>query len=435
MAACSACPPARDRKGNFSSNHHRFKKGQNMTPVKVTLFVAAIAFLPIAPAGFAQQAPAPPPYMRGPALPRSPEILVDKSVAFRLLAPEASEVLLNGDWREDFNAPGTKMTKDDKGVWSVTVGPLKPELWGYTFSVDGVRILDPSNPLIKRDGTRFDCILFIPGPESSLYEVKDVPHGNVAMVWYGSPTLKMSRRMYVYTPPGYETSKERYPVLYLLHGGGGDEDAWCTLGRANTILDNLIAQGKAKPMIVVMPNGNANQYASPGAGPPDLPMPNLFPSSAPAPGAARPSAINLAAMRPYPDSLVKDIIPYVEKNYRVIANKDNRAIAGLSMGGFHTISATLNYPGMFGYIGIYSSGAGNIDAALEKQFIALNASGFKLYYVACGVDDKLVFPMTQGLIDALKKLNIKYTYRESSGGHTWFNWRVYLSEFAPMLFR
>jgi hypothetical protein len=246
-----------------------------MTIFRISVLIAAAALL-LTPLLFSQQAPsAPPPaaFSAGPALPRSPEILPDKSVVFRLSAPNASEVKLSGDWQEGYPPPGVNMTKDDKGTWSVTVNTLKPELWNYAFVVDGARMLDPSNPLVQRDGTRFASILLIPGPESELYEVKDVPHGNVAMVWYDSPSLKMKRRMYVYTPPGYELGKDSYPVFYLLHGGGGDEDAWFTLGKANVILDNLIAQGKAKPMIVVMPNGNANQYAAPGFGLPSLPAP------------------------------------------------------------------------------------------------------------------------------------------------------------------
>ena len=213
-----------------------------------------------------QQAPSPPVPAQAarPAPLKSPEIHPDCTVTFRLMAPKATEVTLNGSWD---NGTDLKMTKDESGVWSTTIGPLAPQLWGYWFMVDGVKALDPNNGETQRDGSRYDNLLMISGPESEWWDFKDVPHGSVQAVWYPSPTLKMAnRRMMVYTPPGYETNTQKYPVLYLLHGGGGDEDAWLTMGRANIIIDNLIAAGKAKPMIVVMPNGNATQSVSQGFG-------------------------------------------------------------------------------------------------------------------------------------------------------------------------
>jgi enterochelin esterase-like enzyme len=425
------------------------QRNQHMTTFRFSLLVVAIVLL-LVPAVFPQQAPAPgaapgaaaQAFGKRPPAPRPPEILSDKSVTFRLSAPNATEVMVNGDWVEGFPPPGIKMTKNDQGAWSVTVGPLAPELWGYTFSVDGVRTLDPGNPLVKRDGSRYDNILLIPGPESELYEAKDVPHGNVSMVWYDSAILKKVRRMYVYTPPGYETSKERYPVFYLLHGGGGDEDAWYTLGRANLVLDNLIAQKKAKPMIVVMPNGNPNQYAAPGAGLPAVPMQypgrGAGPATPAAPGAApaaKPAAMMMAYAGSYPESLAKDIIPFIEKNYRVLVNKDNRAVAGLSMGGGHTVTVTNNNPEMFGYIGVWSAGARNADEAFEKQLAAIKAAGVKLYFVGCGLKDSMALEGSRNLANLLQKQGIKYTLRETPGGHSWFNWRIYLGEFAQQLFR
>jgi len=363
----------------------------------------------------------------GPApAPISPEILPDGRVTFRLPAPKAAEVTVNGDWE---GGNGIAMAKDDQGVWSATVGPLAPELWGYTFSVDGVKTLDPRNSSTKRDGSRIDNILLVPGPQSSLYELKDVPHGAVTMAWYPSPTLKLTRRMYIYTPPGYERGGGRYPVFYLLHGGGGDEDAWMTLGRTNLILDNLIAQGKAKPMIVVMPNGNANQVVGQGSalGP--------APSRGAVPVPSTPAARGSVPQTAFPESLVKDIMPYIKKTYRVKANKDNRAIAGLSMGGGHTISATNNNPGTFGYIGVFSAGARNVDEAMSKQFAALKAGGVKLYYVGCGVKDQLAYTGSQALVELLKKQGFNYKFNETPGGHSWFNWRIYLADLAPQLFR
>jgi enterochelin esterase-like enzyme len=450
-----------------------------MTSRRSTWCVTAIVALALAAVVGAQQ-PGPPPGQApgapgaqapGRAMtmqqmgPASPEILPDNRVTFNLMAPNATEALLNGDW------PGgmrQAMTKDDKGVWSITVGPLTPELWGYTFSVNGVRTLDPRNGNTKRDGTRIDNLLLISGPESELYEVKDVPHGNVGMVWYDSPTLKLKRRMYVYTPPGYESSQVKYPVFYLLHGGGGDEDAWFTLGRTSQILDNLIAAGRAKPMIVVMTNGNSWQKMAPGSGPvpgqvaPQMTgraaaaapapgaVPGAPPAAAPAPGAAPAAAPGAqpgrgaapamspemaAMMAAFPESLVKDVIPFIEKHYRALPGKDNRAIAGLSMGGMHTVSATNGHPGTFGYIGVWSAGTRQNDEAAIKQFQAVKTAGVKLYHVGCGLDDKMALTGSQTLVEILKKVDMKYVFRESPGGHTWFNWRIYLKEFAPMLFR
>jgi enterochelin esterase family protein len=371
--------------------------------------------------------------------PPSPEILPDKRVTFRLSAPKANEVVLNGDWP---NGSGVAMTKDDQGIWSVTTGPLTPELWGYTYSVDGVRTLDPRNSNTKRDGARSDNILLISGPESDLYEFKKVPHGAVSMVWYDSSILKLTRRMYVYTPPNYELGKGKYPVLYLLHGGGGDEDAWNTLGRTSVIMDNLIAQGKAKPMLVVMPNGNANQSVSQGyayGAPPAAPARGAARGAAPATAPGAPQAARAATPQPYegtyPHSLVKEIIPYIEKHYRVIANKDNRAIAGLSMGGGHVLSATNNNPALFSYIGVFSSGPGQTTDLLEKQLTAVKASGAKLYWIGAGATD-MARPGAMNLSAVVKKVGFaNNVYRETPGGHTWFNWRIYLGEFAPLLFR
>jgi hypothetical protein len=200
---------------------------------------------------------------RGPRV-VSPEILPDKSVTFRLLAPKANEVTVTGHWENGTNVP---LTKDDQGIWSVTLGPLSEQLWGYSFTVDGVKALDPGNAELQRDGNRYENLLMISGPADEMWDFKDVPHGQVEAIWYPSQILhENERRMFVYTPPGYHTSTAKYPVLYLLHGGGGDEDAWDTMGRANIIMDNLLAAGKIKPMIVVMPNGNATQTVSQGYG-------------------------------------------------------------------------------------------------------------------------------------------------------------------------
>jgi enterochelin esterase-like enzyme len=269
---------------------------------------------------------------------RSPEIASDGKVTFRLSAPNAASVLVRNttggfaDWPAGNEVT---MTKGENGIWLATIGPLKPEYYVYVFVVDGVQTLDPQNVFHVRDGARYGNSLRIPGDLTNNYAVNDVPHGTLSLVWYPSPALKLTRRLYVYTPPGYETGKARYPVFYLLHGGGGDEDAWTTLGRAPEIMDNLIAQGKAKPMIVVMTNENSNQIAAPdfvaapqggrGAG-------------APTTGAAQPgNPMQGSAMLNFPKSIVTDLIPFIDKAYRTMPGRESRAIAGLSMGGGMTL--------------------------------------------------------------------------------------------------
>ncbi len=377
----------------------------------------------------AQEAPPPPPrpqFMRGPMI-VSPEIHPDNTVTFRFLAPDADTVRVNGDWE---GGRGIEMAQDTAGIWSVTVGPLEPEFYGYTFNADGIQVLDPRNTLHKRDGTRIDCILLIPGEASDLYGVKDVPHGTLSKVWYPSPTLNLTRRMYVYTPPGYEGSTSRYPVLYLLHGAGGDEDAWTTLGRAPQILDNLIAQGKAKPMIVVMTNGNPGQAAVPGEG---YPVPG---------GAEQAGPGGMAAGR-FEESIIKDVVPYIESSYRTLSGKANRALAGLSMGGMQTMNTTFNNPGFCNYIGVMSMGLmrgmpGREDVDpypdIDNQIEGLKKSGYKLYWIGCGADDFL-YQSVKDLLAKLDEHDFDHIYRESTGGHTWTNWRIYLSELAPLLFK
>jgi enterochelin esterase-like enzyme len=364
------------------------------------------------------------PAFKMPVVIKSAEILPDNSVIFRLLSKDAGTIAVSGDWMPGFGT-SVPMVKNDTNLWSLTVGPLKPELYSYTFLIDGVRVIDPNNPQVKRDGSRNESMFMIPGAESDLYTVKNVPHGTLTKVWYESPTLKLTRRMYVYTPAGYEDNQVKYPVFYLLHGGGGDEDAWTTLGRTCQIMDNLISQGKAKPMIVVMPNGNPGQAAA----------------FTDAPVVQAVSAPYDMGMGLFEESMVKDIIPYVESHYRVIADRDNRALAGLSMGGMQTLTLTGNYPYMFGYIGVMSMGLVDVstmglkpDPDQDTKFEALKNSGFKLYWVGVGKDDFL-YKSVQSLRTSLDKHGLKYIYRESTGGHSWANWRIYLSEFAPQLFR
>lgn len=352
---------------------------------------------------------------RGPQF-ESPVVAEDNTVTFKVHSPTAQSVAVYGSWMGWGETAEMKKGEDD--IWSLTVGPLEPSMYHYNFIIDGVSAIDPKNSHALRDGVRYASMLMVPGKGSELFEVNDVPHGALSKVWYHSPTLELNRRMYVYTPPGYESGNEKYPVLYLLHGGGGDEDAWTSLGRANYILDNLIAAGKAKPMIIVMTNGNAFQTSSLRTAPD-------------APQITRENYMQYAGR--FEKSLVNDVIPYVEKHYRVKTGKENRAVAGLSMGGMHTITASIENPDVFGYIGVFSSGIFRPDAEQEAKFVALKNSGIKKYWVACGKDD-FVMESNKRLLEMLEKTGIEHEYFENEGGHTWANWRTYLSMFAPMLF-
>ncbi|MFX0556969.1 alpha/beta hydrolase-fold protein [Maribacter sp. CXY002] len=365
----------------------------------------------------------------------SPELEADNTVVFRIKAPKAEKVTLTGNWMpmvpngdQGMIRQTVELAKDDIGVWTTTVGPLAPELYGYTFLVDGVTTLDPSNLKVARDGVfRTESLLYVPGEASDLYWAKTGPKGSVHQIWYDSPNLELTRRMFVYTPPGYHESTEDYPVLYLLHGGGGDEEAWPTLGAAQTIMDNLINSGKAEPMIVVMTNGNPSQASALTISPK---LPNV-----------EQSGRGMASML-FEKSLVNDVIPYIEKNFKVKANKDNRALTGLSMGGLQTMNTSFAYPDLFNYIGVMSMGFADLSrfgievdhSKRAQQILALKEANPKLYWIACGKDDFL-YESVVTMREELDNQDFEYTYRESTGGHTWTNWRIYLSEFAPMLFK
>lgn len=371
---------------------------------------------------------------RGPQI-VSPEISENNQVTFRVYSENAQSISVNGSWmgfRET-----AEMKKNDEGIWSLTVGPLEPSMYHYNFVIDGIRAIDPDNPRAMRDGTRYASTLTVPGEGSEVFQVNDVPHGSLIKVWFDSPTLDMTRRMYVYTPPGYEESNEEYPVLYLLHGGGGDEDAWTSLGRANYILDNLIAEGKAKPMIIVMTNGNANQTASitDWSQEPDASQ-GMFPDS------TRSEQEVIESMTAFPNSLVNDVMPYVENHFRVAANSENRAITGLSMGCLQTQIITMTNPEMFQYIGCFSLGIhfnGPFNIISNNVLIPaydehLETMENELFYVACGTED-FVYEGVQTLRKKLDEHNFEYIYNETDGGHTWANWRDYLADFAPRLFK
>ncbi len=343
----------------------------------------------------------------------SPEVSNGK-VTFRLNANYATYVKLAGNWtREQYD-----MQKGENGIWSVTIDAPEPEIYTYNFIVDGVSVNDPVNYMVQRDGTRYLNMLFIPGERSANYN-ECSQRGTVSAVWYDSQILGINRRMMVYTPYGYEKNKnQKYPVLYLLHGGGGDEEAWSSMGRAAQILDNLIEQGKAVPMIVVMPNGNPNQQAANTMGLPTIQLDRNDPKFANA----------------YVTSLVKEIIPFIEKNYRAIPKPTSRAISGLSMGGGHTTSATALFPGTFAYICPLSCGIRESDH-LDADLQGIKKAGYKLYWVGCGSDDTLAYQNTLVLDKALTRNGMEHTIFISANGHEWRNWRLYLNTFAPLLFK
>ncbi len=356
------------------------------------------------------------------------EIHEDHTVTFRVKAPRADEVKLSGDWMPPEGwVPGSKdMEKDDSGLWTFTSAALEPDLYGYVFLIDGVRTNDPNNVFLSRDIATNTNILLMPGGHADLYRVLDVPHGTVSRTWYDSPGLNMSRRITIYTPPGYESGRTSYPVLYLLHGAGGDEESWNELGRASQIMDNLIAQGKAEPMIMVMPNGNVSQQAAPGEG---------------KRGYYKPQFMEMGTMDGSFEASFMDIINFVEDSYRVKDKKKYRAVAGLSMGGFHSLHISRYYPNTFDYMGLFSAAIlpnqnvsakvyQNIDVTLNQQ----RDNGYKLYWIGIGKTDFL-YNNVKLYTEKLTAMGMPYTYRESEGGHSWKNWRVYLSEFAPLLFK
>ena len=349
----------------------------------------------------------------------SPEIANGK-VTFRIAAPQAYQVRLYGSWMASMAAT-EPLARDTGGIWSVTISAPAPELYTYNFIVDGVSVNDAANIFMQRDGRHFMSILLIDGPLTANYREANM-RGNLDHVWYNSPTIGTTRRMFVYTPPGYAGSGKRYPVLYLLHGAGGDEDAWSNMGRACQILDNLIEQGKAVPMLVVMPNGNPGQQAAQTLLLPEKTFDRTDPAFA-----------NL-----YVNSIVKDIVPYIEKNYRVIANPNNRALAGLSMGGGHTVTTTTLYPGFFSYILPLSAAvmqmAQRNQAEVDAEFQAIKRAGYKLYWLACGTDD-FIWESSKNLDEALTRNGMEHTFLITDGGHTWANWRKYLNTFAPLLFK
>ena len=371
------------------------------------------------------QPAAEPPRNRAPQGPQivSPEISADRHITFRIRALKAESVRLSGGDIPG-NNPGAELTKGTNDIWEVTIGPIDPGAYRYNFNVDGVSVIDPRNSATSESNNNVWSLVYVPGSDFS--DTKDVPHGAVAAVTYYSKSLGKFRRMHVYTPPGYESGKGKFPVFYLLHGAGDCDEAWTSVGRAGFILDNLIAAGKVKPMVVVMPAGHTRTG------------PNV-PRAAGAPDE-------------FVQDFLNDIMPYAESHYRVYADRSHRAIAGLSMGGSQTLNIAIPHLEKFAYIGVYSSGLlggrvrfgtqitpGSSEPTWEDEHKAVLDDaklkpGLKLLWFSTGKDDRLI-ANTRGTVDLLKKHGFNPVFLESPGAHTWINWRNYLNEFAPQLFR
>lgn len=371
-----------------------------------------VVFLAIAAACLAQRLPTPY-YEDTNNVPVSPEIHADRTVTFRLFAPKASEVILMG-------SPGIleviknpmPLKRDEKGVWSLTVGPLPPGFYTYGFAIDGgLRMPDPSNPNLEMRRWGPTSLFIVPSEGKSVVEERSVPHGTVHVEFYDSPNLNAERMVYVYTPPGYETGKQKYPVLYLLHGNGQIEASWTWTGRANVIMDNLLADGKIKPSIVVMPYGHVPREIKTAA-------------TTPAAGGGDGAAIE--------KELLTSVKPMVESKYRVLADRNHRAIAGLSMGAAQSLSIGLHNLDQFAYVAAFSGGGNR--AEWEKADSAVLNQKLKVLWLGCGTED-FAYSGVKGMDDLLTQKNVKHVFNPSGGGHSWPNWQVYLSKYAPLLFR
>ena len=336
----------------------------------------------------------------------SPEVHRDRTVTIRLRAPSAKEVKVAGEW------PGgtASMTNDTNGVWSATVGPLEPDIYGYSVTVDGFAMVDPANPWVKPMRAVRTSVVEVPGEPPRLWEFQSVPHGTVHEHTYFSKSLGVNRRLHVYTPPGYEKRPRTLPVLYLFHGSGDNDATWTSTGRAHFIADNLLAQHKARPMIIVMPDGHAF------SGNPTQVSTNLI-------------SRNVEA---FGEDLLKDVIPLIESTYRVKANRENRAIIGLSMGGGQSLAIGLKHRELFAWVGGMSSYLPNAEKIVAETFPSAK-SNLKLLWIACGKDDRLIDNARQ-LSTALKQRNIPHEFKETPGNHSWPVWRRYLGEFMPVLF-
>ena len=355
---------------------------------------------------------------------KSPVINADGTVTFNLYAPSAQRVSVSGDF-EEIHGKRLDMTKQENGVWTVTTEALNPELYSYSLSVEGQRFIDPGNSYVNRDISTLSNIFIVTksaDDKGHLYSVNDVPHGTLSRVWYDSPTLGQQRRMTVYLPAAYD-GKKSFPVMYLLHGHGGDETAWGDLGRASQIMDNLIAEGKCVPMIVVMPNGNPTCNAAPGWWHEGMYTPDG-------------NAFRDRGAKASMEESFMDIVNFVDSHYKTIAKRSGRAVTGLSMGGGHTFGISRMYPETFDYYGLQSAAARipQDRAKFDEQMARLFGSKPKLYWIAIGKEDFLIQGNTQ-LRQYLDSKGYPYEYYENDGGHIWRNWRIYLTLFAQKIFK
>ncbi len=383
---------------------------------KSSLVIVSVALAALA---IAQSTQAQPRGRHGPRV-VSPEVLEDRQITFRILAPDAKSAQLSGGG----DIPGTgfgqskPMTKATNGVWEVTIGPLAPGAYRYSFNVDGVTVIDPRNPKTSESNENTWSLVQVPGAD--WLDTKDVPHGAISEVTYWSSELKRFRRLHVYTPPGYESGEGKYPVFYLLHGAFDSDDSWSTVGRAGFIIDNLIAAGKAKPMVIVMPHGHTGPFR-----------------------------FGMSLSGGFEPEFIADIMPQMEKRYRVLTDRQNRAMAGLSMGGAHTLNIGIPHLDKFAYLGVFSSGIFGITGGPgsnqpqgpsfeENNKTTLDdpklKEGLKLIWFSTGKSDFLV-ETSRATVETLKKHKFDVVYSESDGGHTWDNWRDYLRKFAPLLFQ
>ena len=350
----------------------------------------------------------------------SPEVHADRTVTLRFRAPGAAQVELVGEILQGKSS--IAMTKGEEGVWTATLGPLPPEIWSYNFRIQGVDVVDPSNPAIKPvpPGFAMSSFVEVPGETPAFYDSRPVPHGEVRMVLYESKPMGVTRWIWIYTPPDYDKNSTKYPVLYLLHGNGEAQNGWVMNGRANIILDNLIADKKAKPMVVVMPQGHALQGANVG------PLVRLTDET------------DMFSKR-FPQDLLQEVIPLVERKYRAYTDADHRAIAGLSMGGGQALSIGLANPDLFHYVLGFSAAVGGPFMNAEAEFNEALAkpevlnSKLRLLWVSCGKQDFL-YQANRQFVDMLKSKGITVQFRETEGSHVWSVWRKYLNETAPMLF-
>ena len=359
----------------------------------------------------------------------SPQVNADNTVTFRIQAPKAKKVKVIADW--EANKGTGIMKKDKEGVWTYTTPKLPSEMYTYRFDVDGVTSIDPTNPFTRRDVGNVFSIFYVGNGCADDYQVHDVAHGQVRTVWYHSNSANTDRRMNIYLPPTYGKTDEKFPVFYLLHGSGGDENAWLELGNIARIMDNLIAEKKCKPMIVVMPNGNIAKQAAAG---------ETFENQN-----YKPVMTNF--LPHFKDGTFEtafpEIVDYVDATFNTKADKAHRAIAGLSMGGLHSVMISANYPDLFDYVGLFSAGVNFKDvdmeafpayANLDTKLATQAKKGVKLYWIAIGKEDQHM-NNNKLLMERMDKDGLKYTYHESSRGHIWSNWRQYTLQFIPQLFK